>query len=45
MQLLQTSPIYNKEYNKQLPSWSQVVKEWGDVIKFEERKYGAKHLK
>ena len=45
MQLLQTSPIYNKEYNKQLPNWSQVVKEWGDVIKFEERKYGAKRLK
>lgn len=44
-QLLQTSPIYNKEYNKQLPNWSQVVKEWGDVIKFEERKYGAKRLK
>lgn len=44
-QLLQTSPIYNKEYNKQLPNWSQVVKEWGDVIKFEERKYGTKRLK
>lgn len=44
-ELLQTSPIYNKEYNKQLPNWSQVIKEWGDTIRFEERKYGTKHLK
>lgn len=45
MKLLTESPIYNKTYERQLPNWSQVQKEWGDTIKFEERKYGTKHLK
>lgn len=45
VELLKTSPIYNREYNKQLVNWAQVVKEWEDVIQFEERRYGSKHLK
>jgi hypothetical protein len=32
MQLLVSSPIYNKNYTKQLTTWSAVVKEWGDTI-------------
>jgi hypothetical protein len=45
MQLLKDSPVYNKAYDKQLATWSAVVKEWGDTVQFEDRQYGAKHLK
>lgn len=44
-ELLKTSPIYDKTYTKQLTTWASVVKEWGDTIKFEDRRYGNKHLK
>ena len=45
IKLLNDCPVYNKSFNKRLLTWSQVVKEWEDEIIFEERKYGAKHLK
>lgn len=45
MQLLAASPIYDKQYKKQLTTWAAVVKEWGDTIEFEDRRYGSKHLK
>ena len=45
MQLLQDSPIYDKEYKEQLTTWPSVVSEWGDVVEFADRTYGAKHLK
>ena len=44
-QLLAAYPIYDKQYKKQLTTWAAVVKEWGDAIEFEDRRYGSKHLK
>lgn len=45
IELLKSSPIYDKTYTKQLTTWASVVKEWSDTIKFEDRRYGNKHLK
>lgn len=45
VELLKTHPLYNKDYTKQLTTWAAAIKEWGDVIQFEDRKYGSKHLK
>ena len=45
IELLKSSPVYDKTYTKQLTTWASVVKEWEDVIKFEDRRYGNKHLK
>lgn len=43
--LLQTTPVYSKDYKTQLTTWAAVQREWGDVFEFEDRRYGAKHLK
>ena len=42
--LLISTPIYDKKYEKQLKTWLAVKKEWEDTILFEDRKYGAKHM-
>lgn len=44
-ELLKEYPIYTRDYNKQLTTWSAVQKEWGADFEFVDRKYGAKHLK
>ena len=44
-ELLVQSPIYTKDYTKQLENWSAVRREWGQVIEFEERKYGRARIK
>lgn len=44
-ELLIQSPIYNKDYTKQLENWNAVRREWGEVIEFEERKYGRARTK
>lgn len=43
-QLLESSPIYDKQYKRQLTTWNAVKKEWEDTVIFESRRYGAKHL-
>lgn len=44
-QLLTQSPIYTQDYQKQLGTWAAVKKEWGEKLEFEDRTYGAKHIK
>ena len=44
-ELLIASPIYTRDFSKQLTTWLAVKREWGEVIQFEERLYGAKHVK
>jgi len=44
-ELLNVYPIYDKAFEKILPSWSAVVKEWEDSIIFEDRRYGRNHIK
>lgn len=44
-QLLVQSPIYTRDYSKQLETWSAVRKQWDEVIEFEERKYGRARTK
>lgn len=44
-ELLNFYPIYNKQFDKQLENWSQVIKEWEDTIIFEDRRYGRNHIK
>lgn len=44
-ELLNEYPIYDQTFSKQLVTWQSVMKEWGDVIIFEERKYGRAHIK
>ena len=44
-ELLIASPIYTKDYKKQLNTWLAVKREWSDLIEFEDRQYGAKHIK
>ena len=44
-ELLNQYPIYDKKFEKQLPTWSAVKKEWNDIIEFEDRQYGRNHLK
>ena len=44
-ELLKVSPVYDQSYTKQLTTWAAVIKEWGDKIQFEDRRYGSKHLK
>ena len=42
---LAVSPIYTKDYKKQLSTWTAVKKEWADEFEFEERRYGTNHIK
>lgn len=44
-ELLSSSPIYTKDFKKQLTTWVSIKKEWEDIIEFEERRSGAKHTK
>ena len=44
-ELLVQSPIYTKDYSKQLETWNAVKKQWGDTIEFEDRQYGRARTK
>lgn len=44
-ELLSVYPIYDKTFEKILPSWNAVIKEWEDSIIFEDRRHGRNHIK